>query len=119
MDPITRERALRDKSLVLVLHPALEIISIDDQRFQIRGFNDNMTFDDDAGDCRSLFDRMDGMTHVAEILADIPDQDQYDSVLTLISNLYQRGVLLEASGVVRTDPFLMQLDLLRRQSIDA
>ena len=64
MDPITRERALRDKSLVLVLHPALEIISIDDQRFQIRGFNDNMTFDDDAGDCRSLFDRMDGMKFV-------------------------------------------------------
>src|SRR5215471_18400060 len=106
---------LRDPTFVFVLHPALEVVSLPDCRFQIRGLNDNLTFDDATGVSDFLLSRCDGITHAGEILVHLHDGELQDEFARLISKLYAKGMLVKASEAFQGDPFLRQIDLLRRQ----
>jgi bacteriocin biosynthesis cyclodehydratase domain-containing protein len=106
---------VKDPTFVFVLHPALEVVALADGRFQLRGLNDNLTFEDSSGVIALLFARCDGMTHAGEILVHLYDDRQQEQFVRLISLLYQKGMLVKATEAFQGDPFLRQVDLLGRQ----
>src|SRR5262245_20962668 len=112
---LSKRDIVKDPTFVFVLHPALEVVALADGRFQLRGLNDNLTFEDSSGVIALLFARCDGMTHAGEILVHLYDDRQQELFVRVVSLLYQRGMLVKATEAFQGDPFLRQVDLLARQ----